>query len=492
MEHKSTNMYGDGRNSEHMDILLIGNGFDLAHGIHTAYKDFLEFYERFMGCYIRRDEIRRNDGGIRYRDRPDYECIDIMIFGIPSIGEYFYKNTKDNVWINYFIRVQEKIKDRWIDFEGEIEKVIREIDNDIENDIMDEVFNSIHSGISDGMDYKLSILQQDFKSLCDALEIYLGFFVQNFDWKDTAGHMGKKDRRPFRYLKVDKILSFNYTNTYSKQYDPIMMKDYSFVHGKVRNVTDTATMNMSDKGILLGIPDSNESYHFLKDETKYYLFQKFFLRKKYGDMRYLDWIEEINESREKSKEKSRLFVIGYSFPYSDKEICEVFLKNANISIYVYYYKSFEQIQENIIRMIGKEKYKSLKSRIEYRNINDIEYKASLELDKDGFISSLRVLTERIDLLRSFTENALSAIKERKRVLISVDGETSIFLKDVVFDGRYISFIAENQQGKSIDTSKYSNIQNSNSVQSERTQEYYFFNPKDNDYEVVIFGSYYFR
>lgn len=30
------------RNRE-LDILIIGNGFDLAHGLKTSYKDFLDF-----------------------------------------------------------------------------------------------------------------------------------------------------------------------------------------------------------------------------------------------------------------------------------------------------------------------------------------------------------------------------------------------------------------------------------------------------------------
>ncbi len=31
-----------------MNILIIGNGFDLAHGLHTSYKDFLTFTEEFI------------------------------------------------------------------------------------------------------------------------------------------------------------------------------------------------------------------------------------------------------------------------------------------------------------------------------------------------------------------------------------------------------------------------------------------------------------
>lgn len=31
-----------------MNILVIGNGFDLAHGLPTTYSDFLKFFEIIM------------------------------------------------------------------------------------------------------------------------------------------------------------------------------------------------------------------------------------------------------------------------------------------------------------------------------------------------------------------------------------------------------------------------------------------------------------
>lgn len=34
-----------------MNILLIGNGFDLAHKLPTTYKDFLEFCEKARRIY---------------------------------------------------------------------------------------------------------------------------------------------------------------------------------------------------------------------------------------------------------------------------------------------------------------------------------------------------------------------------------------------------------------------------------------------------------
>lgn len=54
-------------------IILIGNGFDLAHGLKTSYKDFIDdYWERFMNHCIYQDRI--NISG-RYK----YHCIELII-----------------------------------------------------------------------------------------------------------------------------------------------------------------------------------------------------------------------------------------------------------------------------------------------------------------------------------------------------------------------------------------------------------------------------
>ena len=35
-----------------MDILMIGNGFDIEHGLPTTYEDFLQFVESFKLTYL--------------------------------------------------------------------------------------------------------------------------------------------------------------------------------------------------------------------------------------------------------------------------------------------------------------------------------------------------------------------------------------------------------------------------------------------------------
>jgi hypothetical protein len=54
-------------------IILIGNGFDLAHGLPTRYEDFIDdYWEGFMNYCIYQDRI--NISG-RYR----YHCIELII-----------------------------------------------------------------------------------------------------------------------------------------------------------------------------------------------------------------------------------------------------------------------------------------------------------------------------------------------------------------------------------------------------------------------------
>ena len=74
-----------------MNILVIGNGFDLAHGLPTSYKDFLEFTDNYMS-YAK------------------------------SINDNLLSELKtlvsNNCWLEYFKRTY--IGNGWIDFEKEM------------------------------------------------------------------------------------------------------------------------------------------------------------------------------------------------------------------------------------------------------------------------------------------------------------------------------------------------------------------------------------
>ncbi len=87
-----------------MDVLILGNGFDLAHGLKTRYKDFLDYY-------FQKEKAKNFDGAF-----------------IDS------ENLK-NVWLYHFVNKQNQLGDKWIDLEEEIYNVIKKIDESIKKGI---------------------------------------------------------------------------------------------------------------------------------------------------------------------------------------------------------------------------------------------------------------------------------------------------------------------------------------------------------------------
>lgn len=111
-----------------MNILIIGNGFDLAHGLPTKYNDFLKFIQAFKS--ITNNQQIMTSGGLNNIKKPMYEYMDRLCY------EETYKNeliklVTDNIWIDYFISRQTFINENWIDFESEIAKVIKSLDRDM-------------------------------------------------------------------------------------------------------------------------------------------------------------------------------------------------------------------------------------------------------------------------------------------------------------------------------------------------------------------------
>ena len=117
-----------------MNILIVGNGFDLAHGLPTKYADFLKFIDFFYKHKAQESSRLELIAG------EDINCYKYFtdLFNSKQdseIDQYLYDQSrktihelsdlcKDNAWIKYFSEVyksrEQKGKDGWIDFESEI------------------------------------------------------------------------------------------------------------------------------------------------------------------------------------------------------------------------------------------------------------------------------------------------------------------------------------------------------------------------------------
>lgn len=396
-----------------MNILMIGNGFDIAHDLPTKYSDFLEFCyrlkvtyswqgtdrqfidkhiktwkiwgEKDLGKYLietfqsRKKEIVSDENGNR---------IEVYTSSNNCVQEMF-KCIKNNVWYNYFERIYKDnlIKgDNWIDFESEIKRIVKlfdehtgymnstynkwAVEDEGENEFLDIFLKLLKDNV--WKEYRLNynkdekyiirfkdvnqIMNDDLDKLTRCLEIYLTDCVEKID-------ITKKPKEIEDILtqnKDVKVFSFNYTHTIETKYniDPNMIH---YIHGECKIDNNISTDNM-----ILGIdeywPENEKSLH-----TNYATFKKFWQRiVKCTKNDYGEWLEQCKKEFEQFSEirrtvvktmgYSNLYIFGHSLDATDKDLLRDFLLHPGIATTIYYYDkaTFGQQVINLIGVLGQD------------------------------------------------------------------------------------------------------------------------------------------
>ncbi|OOM81221.1 AbiH family protein [Clostridium sp. BL-8] len=421
-----------------MNLLVVGNGFDLEHGLPTQYKDFLDFIYGFKilinGSY-RKNGLKEFErivinGENTYIDevnnrkkepRNFNEYVKNMLlyedaFTIKGFEEWsnqdHVKNLKnycdDNIWIEYFVDKRDKEKKTWIDFESEISEVIQSLDymrkyrikakenkstycNEKCFNIEGKVYKLLNRGINhrdinllDYEEYKKIVidrLKNDLNKLICALEIYLYVYVNNVDIKTIAPDI--------KNVEIDKVLSFNYTDTYNKIYlkNNINFMKYHYIHGH-------ANLKEEKNNMIIGIDEYLDD-DLINKETDFIAFKKYFQRiyKKTGS-EYKSWLNNMN----KSDEHNNIYFFGHSLDVTDKDVIEELIigsnKKTDITIFYYNEETYESQIANLVKVIGKDElikrvsrsensitFKKQKSSVSLELIYNIE-KTSKELAKE--------------------------------------------------------------------------------------------------------------
>lgn len=349
-----------------MNILVIGNGFDLAHGLPTRYDDFLNFVEEFIEYKV------TNECNMRFLDYFKslnetninlYDQIDGLI--------------EDNRWLNYFLTLREnKVllnKLTWIDFESEISKVIKTFDEYRNKLISEKVFENEQMRIDEHsfdvlhyiLEKKEKIIQidcllslenirelkeeliTDLNRLIRCLEIYLDDYVRK-------NYFDKLQKIKFiEALKIDKILTFNYTNTYEHVYGKSNI-NFDYIHGKA-----DIKHNLNSCNLVLGIDEylgENEK----NSNIEFIQFKKFFQRIYKGTgCLYKDWIKFYTEQKGKTPKiphELNLYFIGHSLDVTDKDILKelILFDEANTTIYYHNQEALGRMIANLVKVIGED------------------------------------------------------------------------------------------------------------------------------------------
>ncbi len=354
-----------------MNILIIGNGFDLAHGLPTKYSDFInqvqdnsEFHQFLVNNAKHKAKIYnkvKNSKVFRYMKS---QC------------------NQNNGWVDFENELK-AIVDGICNFPGQLDKTICEKNKAIISKYVMKQGNITHLDL---FTYRVLRSHNGFttewtvgefleleKTIQDEISDFISLFKEYIKWISITKILEVKKIKLFSEMEVDYFLSFNYTSTYLKLYNTknnISDSSICFIHGKIdENI---------DSDIVMGI-DSEFYDEFRHD--KYVEFFKFYQRYKYNtDINYLNWIEDYNKLVGAEDQEPGLFktectisIYGHSLDRTDKDILFPFftLKYAKIIIYYLDDRNKLDLEKNLLKILGQKKfyeYLRVSSKINFKKI----------------------------------------------------------------------------------------------------------------------------
>lgn len=352
-----------------MNILVIGNGFDIAHGLHTKYGDFLRFVQAF---HMFTESSDAKDTGFN-------QFFSSLKEDKPEVYNELNDLTSNNRWLRYFISIraerQLEGKDGWIDFESEISKIIQALDDarrtllphfisgepraHLEQRQLNVLCPVIYTDgkvyRSKEVEYDNSFIStqkkkflNDLDKLTRCFEIYLSTYVAN----EKCNAL-----KDINELKIHKVLSFNYTETFKKIYDTDTESkiEYDYIHGKA-----CLKSSIDECNLVLGIdeylPDESMNY-----DNEFIQFKKFYQRIYKGTgCHYVDWLEKLKKiwgsSKQDPTKTNNIFFYGHSLDITDRDIIGRLIMQKEFKTTIFYHSKEAMGSQiaNLVKVIGEE------------------------------------------------------------------------------------------------------------------------------------------
>ena len=334
-----------------MHILIIGNGFDLAHGLPTRYSDFMKQIQ--IGSDFHNFVV--NDSGFNKK---------------------IFNRVKDSIVLKHLKRELQK-NEGWIDFENEIREIIdgmcelpsllkrktyiqnKEVVSNfvLEGERINEVAPFIYRILLHHKEIKyqwtLDELRKLEKNVHRQIQDFIDLFKEYIVWIIQTKMDSLSQISIFSKMTVDCLLSFNYTPTFLKLYD-IKEKNICHVHGEISE--------NGNNGIVMGVGSDFYDEH---KHDRYIEFFKFYQCYKHStNKNYLDWIDRLKNGHiswdttfeSSGKDNSFISIFGHSLDPTDRNILKPFLDLKDIPVYIYYLNEMNrfELEKNLLKILGKE------------------------------------------------------------------------------------------------------------------------------------------
>lgn len=350
-------------------LVIIGNGFDMEHGLKTSYMDFINWYwDQRVNSFLNNHTNVSEDCLCRLviRNKEEYNNWYLFLYQ----NRYFFYNTlsKERTFGSEVIQeIRQHPKVFSVECCPFFETILQSIETkgwvDIENDYYQTLKNSIDSP---RCDYNVIELNKQLSFLQNKLVEYLktigtselkndlnGEIVENFNPADFSTE-GKKralrsiglenyelaelSNKPYKQQKLrpkrTMLLSFNYTGT-AKMYDGNNI-ELNFIHGDLEH----------PENIIFGYGDElDKNYQDILDKNN-----NEFLRNvksvKYLETRHYHELLEFLMSA-----PFQVFIMGHSCGNSDRTLLNTVFEHENcVSIKPFYHK-WDDGRDNYLELV---------------------------------------------------------------------------------------------------------------------------------------------
>lgn len=325
-------------------LILVGNGFDLAHGLKTSYNDFIKWYLR--KCLRATNGPRYYEDSMISIEKVDYyftlyhdegldgyidmlynsslvdcENDDFPIEGFQNRERNPYKITIKSTLLR--VLFSKCSYSTWVEVENDFYQLLKTIlKHKREKDIELKDLNDSLAAIIQEQEAYLSEQQPSHQD-SRYVEIFNSRFVQG----DIVSHIGN-----IQHPENTMVLNFNYTSTVEEYFKPdrggLDRKHFSmnYIHGQ---------LNKPDNPMIFGFGDElDEDYRAIElEKTKGFLkfiksFWYFKTRNYHNLLRFIE------------ADKYQVFILGHSCGLSDRTMLNMLFEHQHCeSVKIFYYEN---------------------------------------------------------------------------------------------------------------------------------------------------------
>lgn len=308
-------------------LIIVGNGFDLGHHMHTHFDDFM------------------SDSGVQ---KEHYRCFE----------------DKDNSWNRIESKYKQLISDivseneAYVDLMKEVDQIIVDYGFDVRGDVA-------------YYDYKSKAFVSEIKEI--AAQVYL---LESFEGeflmyliKEYADNLLSTKVEPYKNLQTlfdetTKVINFNYTNVIEQIYD---FSNVKHIHGNINDniIIGCDSISRIEKSLINGKysdVDTSEKSDLSKRKARKHFFEKvlcetnknqkeliFLLKSRSKD--YLEERQNILDELEIEK-YDEIHIIGHSLGEADWKVFDVLDKC--IPSICYYYDEVDRLEKE--KIINRKKW----------------------------------------------------------------------------------------------------------------------------------------